>query len=172
MSAAVVNRLKGTGYNQISMPTLSPEQQNLFSMMMGKARPGISGGLDRLSQMAGGGTEQMWRGIEAPAMRQFAGLQGNIASRFSQAGGRRSSGFQNRMGQAGADLSERLQSNRMQLQNQAIQELLGMGKNLLSTNLSESFLAPKPKSFWQELGGSFAGGAGMAFGKGLGGGWF
>lgn len=147
-----VSRVHGTGYRQVSTPTLSPEQMQLFSQIFSGASPGIGGGLDFLSQLASG-DQGMFQQLEAPALRQFGQLQGNIANRFSQmgSGARHSSGFQNVLSSAAGDLSENLQSNRLGLQNQAIRDLLGMGQTLLSTPLSEEQFIPKKKPFWQEL---------------------
>ena len=84
-------------------------------------------------------------------------------------GARRSSGFQNTVTNAGTDLAERLQGKRMGLQQNAIEQLLGIGGKLLGTNLSDNYLIPKKKPFWQELLGSAAGGIGQGIGFGLGG---
>ena len=52
--------------------------------------------------------------MEAPALKQFSGLQGNLASRFSGmgSGARRSSGFQNTSNQAASDFAQQLQANK------------------------------------------------------------
>lgn len=149
--------LKGTGYKQVSMPTMSPEQSQLFSQLIGGAGQGLGGGgLDYLSKLAAGGSPEMWEQLEAPAMRQFGGLTGQLASRFSGmgSGARRSSGFQNVMGEAGADLSERLAGQRMGLQQQAIRDLMGLSQSLLGQKTFESALIPKEMPFWKQLLGS------------------
>lgn len=155
--------LKGTGYKAVS--TLSPEQRDLFMRMFSGSKNGISGGLDQLSQLAQGGNEQLWNKLEAPALRQHGQLQGQIASRFSGMGmgGRRGSGFQNASSAAGTDLSERLQSNRMNLQQQAIQQLLSLGNSLLGRE-TEAFI-PKQKPFWQEFATGVSGGIGEGIGS-------
>jgi len=94
--------------------------------------------------------------MEAPAMRQFAGLQGNLASRFSGMGmgGRKSSGFQNTANQATSDFAQQLQSRRMDLQRQAIKDLHGMGNELLGQRPYENFLTQdqeKKKPMWQQI---------------------
>jgi hypothetical protein len=129
-------------------------------MIHGGTSGGIQSGIDQLSQLAGGGNEELWNKLEAPALRQFGQLQGNIASRFSGmgSGARRSSGFAQSQNSAATDLAERLQGNRMGLQQQAIQDLLGLGKTLLGTQTQENMLAPKQKSFWEELLPSLLGG--------------
>jgi hypothetical protein len=166
-----VSKLKGTGYNAISVPT-DPRTSQLWEQIAGAINPGLKGGGDFLSKLAAGGDEGFWNQLEAPALRQFGELQGNIASRFSGmgTGARRSSGFQNALGGAGADLAERLQSNRLGLQNQAIQQLFSMGQHLLGTPLSQTGFAPRQKPMWQELLMALAPGVGQALG-GIGGGW-
>jgi hypothetical protein len=169
MSAAMMgptgkaSGLKGTGYNQVSMPTLSPEQMNLFKQIFGAAGPGINQSVGQLSQMAGGGDENYWKQQEAPAMRQFEELQGNIASRFSGAGmgARKSSGFNNAQSGAAVDLSERLQSQRMGLQQNAISQLMGLYGSLMGTQTQENALIPKQKKWWEELAPALAGGIGQ-----------
>ncbi len=155
--------LKGTGFKQFNSPTLNPEQQQLFSQLLGGSKQGISKGLGNLSSLAGG-DEQAFNQLEAPALRQFSGLQGNIASRFSGqgSGARKSSGFQNTMSGAAGDFAERLQSQRMGLQQNAIKELLGLGESLLGTKTFETNLIEKKKKkmpWWQSLMATLGGGA-------------
>lgn len=152
MSIPAVSKLKGTGYNRITMPTLNPQQMELFNQLYGGSKQGIGAGLDQLTQQAQG-TPDYWKQLEAPALRQFGELQGNIASRFSGmgSGARRSSGFQNTLGGASADLAERLQAQRTGLQQNAISQLLGIGNQLLGTSTFENSLIPKQKPWWQEL---------------------
>ena len=162
MPASSVSKLKGTGYNQVTMPNKTPQQMEMFNMMYGGGKGGMEAGLQHLSQMAGGGNEEYWNQLEAPAMRQFGEMQGNIASRFSGAGmgGRRSSGFQNAQNSAASELSQQLQSNRLGLQNQAIQQLMSMYGNLMGQDMNTTSLIPKKKKWWQELLPSLAGGIG------------
>src|SRR5574337_1377112 len=131
MSTPAISSLKGTGYN--ALQTLDPMQRQIMQLLGSGSMQGLGSGLGHLSQLAGGGNENFWSQLEAPALRQFGALQGNIASRFSGmgTGARRSSGFQNTMTGASTDLAERLQSQRLGLQNQAIQQLLGLGNSLL-----------------------------------------
>jgi hypothetical protein len=109
------------GYKPAQMQQFTPDQMQLFQQMFGQVSPD-----SYLSKLAGG-DESMFNQIEAPAMRQFQGLQGNIASRFSgmgSGGARRSSGFQNTMNQASSDFASDLQSQRMGLQRNAIKDLM------------------------------------------------
>lgn len=154
------------GYHSKSISTLSPEQQDLFSRLLGGSMGGIESGLGHLSKLAGG-DQSYFDELEAPALRQFGALQGNLASRFSGigSGARRSSGFGNAMSSAGQQLSESLQSQRLGHQQNAISQLLGLSQSLLGTKTQESVLIPKQQSGLQQLLAQFAGGAGQGAGQ-------
>lgn len=149
-----VSKVKGTGYNQVSTPTMSPEQMQLFSSMMGGSAPGISSGLNNMSQMAQGGSPEFWEQLEQPAWNDFNKAQGQLASRFSGMGmgGRKSSGFSNASGGMAGEFSQKLQSRRMQMQQQAIKDLLGLGRELFSKDSYDTQFIPQKKSFWEEMG--------------------
>jgi hypothetical protein len=144
--------LKKAGYEQVTTPRFTPEQMQLFQKLIGGSMGGIEAGLGNLSRLASG-DESMFGELEAPALRQFGAVQGNIASRFSGAGSgsRRSSGFANTMTGASQSLAEQLQSQRMGLQQNAIQQLLGLGGSLLGQQPYESSLIPRKKPLWQDL---------------------
>lgn len=156
MSTPTISKVGNTGYNQVQSPKLSPEQQQLFSQVMGIGQNGIKNTVDQLSQRASGGNEQYWQQQEAPAMRQFNELQGNLASRFSGmgSGARRSSGFQNTLNTGASELAEKLQSNRQNLQSDAMKQLLSLYSNLMGTETFDTSFVPgksKGKSFLEEL---------------------
>ena len=170
MSTPMISKLKGTGYNQVQTPRLSPEQQQLFSHVMGIGQKGITNTVDQLSQRAGGGTPEYWEQQEAPAMRQFNELQGNLASRFSGmgSGARKSSGFQNIANSAASSFAEQLQSNRQGLQSDAMKQLLELYSNLIGTDTQDTaFFSDKQKKqpFWKELLGSGSQGIGKLLGS-------
>ena len=148
--------LKGTGYRQVQ--TFSPEQMQLFQRLFGQV-----GGDSQTARLAGGDQSQFEQ-LEAPAKRQFSELLGGLSSRFSGmgSGARRSSGFNLAGTQAASNFAEQLQSQRLGLQRQAMQDLMGMSNQLLSQQPYS--LIPKQKPFWQEL--LLAGSEGV--GKGLG----
>lgn len=166
MTTPTVSKVRGTGYNQLTMPSLSPEQMQLFQQLMGGASGGIGSGLSHLSNLASG-DQSYFDQLEAPVLRQFGQLQGNIASRFSGmgSGARRSSGFQNTTNAAAQELAESLSSRRLQYQQDAIRQLLGLGSELLGTRQFENALIPRKKSFWQELLGGAAPGIGQGIGS-------
>jgi hypothetical protein len=148
----------GQGIAQIQQFT--PEQLQLFQQLFQHAGPD-----SYLSKLAGG-DQSTFDQIEAPALRQFGALQGNIASRFSAGGGqgslsnRRSSGFQNTLGAETSNFSQQLQSNRQALQRQAIQDLQGLSNSLLGQRPYERQFYEKPQTNWGGLAGAGIGGIG------------
>lgn len=153
------------GYDQARINQFTPQQHQLYSDMFQHVDP-----QSFLSQIAGG-DENAFSQMEAPALKQFAGIQGNIASRFSGLGlgGRKSSGFQNTMNQAGSDFASQLQSNRLGLMRQAQQDLFGLSNQLLNQRPYENMLVEKPKKWWEDalsgLGGAVTGAGAGYFGS-------
>lgn len=152
------------GYSQGKLQQFSPEQLDLFQQLFGHVGPE-----SYLSRLAAG-DQSIFNEIESPALQQFSGLQGNIASRFSGMGGtgaRRSSGFQNTMNAAASDFAQQLQSQRQNLQRQAIMDLMGISSNLLGQRPYENTLTKKSTdaSGWgSALGGVLGAGVGGAAG--------
>jgi hypothetical protein len=150
---------KGHRYGQLNQFT--PGQHDVFARQQEMAGPD-----SYLSRLAGG-DPQLFEQMEAPAFRQFQALQGNIASRFSQAGARKSSGFQNTINQASQDFAAELQSRRMDYQRQAMGDLRGLYEEILGQRPYEQFIiqnAPKKPSFFQKLLGGSSSVAGAGFG--------
>lgn len=158
-----------SGYKAGQLQQFSPEQMQLFQQLFSQVNPE-----SYLSRLAGG-DQSLFEEMEAPAMRQFQGLQGNIASRFSGMGGgmgggaRRSSGFQNTMGQQASDFAQDLAAKRQGLQRQAIMDLMGLSGDLLNQKPYDRFLQPKQQeqsSGWGGLLGAGLGGLGGFFSGG------
>jgi hypothetical protein len=153
------------GYKAGAIQQFTPEQMQLFSQMFGDVGPDSF-----LSQIAGG-DEEAFNQLEAPALRQFSGLQGNLASRFSGmgTGARHGSGFQNAAGAQASDFAQQLQSNRLDLRRQALNDLMGMRNELLNQRPYQRTITEKQKPWWQsmasEFGHSFAKGAGEQLGS-------
>ncbi len=146
------------GYNMGQLQQFTPEQMQLFQQMFSQVSP------DSFTSKLANGDEGAFNQMEAPAMRQFSGLQGNLASRFSGMGmgGRRSSGFQNTMNQASSDFAQDLQSKRVGYQQQAIKDLMGMSSDILGQRPYETYLTPKEPSFmdkWLQMAGNTMGAA-------------
>ncbi len=92
------------GFKKATLQNFTPEQMQLFQQMFGQVSP------DSFTSRLAGGDEEMFNQLEAPALKQFSGLQGNLASRFSGMGmgGRNSSGFQNTMNSAASDFAQQV----------------------------------------------------------------
>lgn len=134
---------KVKGYNIGQIQNMTPEQMQIMQQMGDQVGPN-----SYLARMAGG-DQSMYEEMEAPAMKQFSALQGQMGSRFSGMGqgGRNSSGFQNSMNQAGSDFAGQLQSQRLELRNKALKDLMGMSSDLLDKKPYETTYTQKdPKT--------------------------
>lgn len=140
------------GYDVSRLQQMTPQQIQLLNQRMEDVGP------DSYLAKLAGGDQSMFEEMERPAMRQFQGLQSQMASQFSGMGmgSRHGSGFQNSMTQAGSDFAQDLASKRMELRNQAIRDLMGMSNQLMNQRPYETSLAEKPVSAWQDIGGRFA----------------
>ncbi len=154
------------GYKLGQLQRFTPEQMDLFQSLFSNVSPDSF--LSRLS----GGDQSGFDEAEAPALRQFSELQGNIASRFSGmgSGARRSSGFQNTMNQASSNFASELSSRRQDLQRQALRDLMDISGSLLNTNPTDRFLVEQQKqpSFLERLLGGVSGGVGNLLGNAAG----
>ncbi len=144
---------------------ITPEQMQLYKDSFSHLGPE-----SYLSRLAGG-DQSLYNEMEEPALRQFQGLQGQVASRFSGMGmgGRKSSGFQNTSNQATSDFASGLQSKRMDLRNQAIRDLMSMSSDLMGQRPEQNFLVKKDKDQgfdWGGVLGGLAGGVGGFFAGG------
>lgn len=152
------------GYNVGQIQNFPPEMMQLLQQLMGNLGPD-----SYLSRLAGG-DEDIFNEIEAPALKQFNALQGNIASRFSGQGmgARNSSGFQNTINSEASNFAQGLQSQRQGLQQQAIRDLMGLGNTLLQNKPYETNFIKKDQqpSGWGGIGGAALGGAGGFFAGG------
>jgi hypothetical protein len=153
-----------SGYEKGRISRFTPEMMQLFNSLFGHLAPDSY--LGRLA----GGDESLFEEIEKPALKQFAGLQGGLSSRFSGMGlgGRHSTGFQNTATQAASDFAEQLQSQRQGMMQQAIRDLFGMSNQLLGQQPYEEFLTPKKKGFLESILPELFGGLGKGLGFGAG----
>lgn len=143
-----------SGYRAGQLQQFTPKQMELFSQLFSNVSPD-----SYLSKLAGG-DESLFNEIESPALQQFQGTLGGIASRFSGmgTGSRKSSGFQNTVGNEASNFAQQLQSNRQSLQRQALQDLIGFSSELLGQSPYENFLVEKKKK--QGFGGLIGAGLG------------
>ena len=142
------------GYKVGQLQQFDPQQMELYQRGYSQVSP------DSYTSRLANGDQSLFDQMEEPAMRQFNGLQGNIASRFSAGGGgagamsgRRSSAFQNTMSAASNNFASDLASRRQGLQRQAIMDLQSMSNSLLGQRPNEQFLIqPNEKqSFGQQM---------------------
>ena len=141
------------GLTPFSMQQFTPEAMQLYQHLFSQLGPNSF-----INKLAGG-DQGAFNELEAPALRQFGELQGNIASRFSGAGSgaRHSSGFQNTMNQASSNFAQDLQSQRLGIRNQALRDMMGMSNQLLQQRPYEQFVAEKKPSFLKQMLAGIAG---------------
>jgi hypothetical protein len=154
-----------SGYSKGKLQQFTPEQIDLFQQLFGNLGP------DSFTSRLAGGDQNQFEQMEAPALRQFNELQGGLASRFSGMGGtgaRRSSGFQNASTSAASNFAQDLQSQRMGLQRNALNDLFNMSNTLLGQRPFETTITEKPKSFLHSAGVALAGGLGQGLGSSAG----
>ena len=146
------------GYDLTQIQQYTPEMMELFKSLFQYLGPDSF-----LSQLAQG-DEGAFAEMEKPALQQFSGIQGNIASRFSGLGqgARGSSGFQNTLNQAGSDFAQQLQANRTNVRQNALQELMNFSNQLLNQKPYEQKLTEKQAPWWQSFLESAAGSAAKA----------
>lgn len=142
-----------SGYRVGQIQQMPQEGVDLYRQLFGHLAP------NSFTSKLASGDQSSFEQMEAPAMRQFAGLQGNIASRFSGMGmgARKSSGFQNAMGQATSDFAQDLQSKRQDLQRQALMDLMNMGQMLMGQRPYERTLTQKQENPWAGIIGKLGG---------------
>lgn len=157
---------KMAGYKVGQLQNFTPEQMDLFKSMFSNVSPNSY--TSKLAQ----GDQSIFNQIEAPALKQFQDLLGQTSTRFSNMGmgARQGSGFQNAIANQTSGFAQDLASRRQALQRQALMDLSGMSKDLLSQHPYKQFLIEptKKKSFLQKLLGGglglLGGGAGALLG--------
>jgi len=100
--------------------------------------------------------------FEAPAMRQFEEMQGDIGNRFAgmgSGGSTGSTGFRNQMAREGQNFATNLAANRGQMQQNAVPQMLGYAQqpfqNLMS--LYGIGTTPTQNTYQPASGGPFSG---------------
>lgn len=149
------------GYETIS--TFAPQQQQAFSQLLSMLN-GLGGQGTQYWQELLSGSPEAFERFEAPYRRQFnEQIVPGIAERFAGVGGLSSSGFQQALGRASTDLSERLASLREGMRSQVPGQAMSGLQNLLGMN-TQAFL-PKQMPFWQNLLLGLSGGVGQGLGS-------
>ena len=157
---------KGKKAKPQQMSLLTPGQDQRLSGMLGMGnalQPQIQ---SLLGQLLSGSPEAM-EAYQAPAMRQFnEQIMPSIAERFSSmsASGQRSGAFNRAAAGAGASLAENLQAQRAGLQQNALQQALGLYQAPLGVQAFQPMMRQAQPGLLQGL----MGGAGRLGGAYLG----
>jgi len=155
-SAGMGNKIP-KGHELARVQNFTPEQMQLFQSMFGHLGP------DSFLGKLASGSQEGFDQLEAPALRQFQELSGQLASRFSGGGSRSGvggsrgmsarsgSGFQNASQSYASQFAQDLQAQRMGIQRQSLQDLMGMSNSLLNQRAYDQSVVKKPDSMLQQL---------------------
>ena len=168
--------------------TLSPEQSQLLSNLLGQLSPEqfqltgnplYKSGETYLNRLLSNDPEAT-AAFEAPALRQFQQqIVPGIAERFTNLGAQKSSAFNQALAQSGKDLAVDLQALRSGMQMQALPQAfqyatapselgLQLGRLGLGTQAFQNLYQQGSQGLLQSLLGGIAGGASAGFGNILG----
>lgn len=161
------------GYSAYSLPTMGGGQQDIYNMLkgafMGQPSQGGAGDVYKNLLSMAQGKSDAFEQLEAPALAQFQQqIAPGIAQRYAGSGIGSSSGMQNAIAGAGANLAQNLQGQRMGLMQQSIHDVLGLGNMLLGMPTQQFGLAQNPTGmadFMRLLGNVGAQAAGTYFGN-------
>ncbi len=156
-----------SGYRKYNVQNFTPAQMELLNQSFEHVNP------NSYTAKLARGDQNAFNEMEAPALRQYNEMQGNLASRFSGMGmgARNSSGFQNASNAAAQDFAGQLQAQRQGLQRQAIQDLMGMSNDLMGQRPYDTGLVEKRQKepgFWHQAGVGFISGVGKGIGQAAG----
>ena len=151
-----------SGYRKGTLNNFDTQQTGLYNQLYQHVGP------DSYLNKLASGDQSTFEQMEAPAWRDFATAQGDVASRFSGmgTGARNSSGFQNTMSSASSNFAQELQANRQNLQRQALQDLRGMSMELLNQRPQQNFIYEKRQKKpnpWAGIAGGAVGAVGGSF---------
>jgi len=172
-TASPLGNISGYGLKQPKhlrqVPNFTKGQMGLFESLLGGAQPGASHGLGYLSKLAAGEPEA-FEHLEQPAMLDYDKALGRLSSRFGGAGsGTGSSSFQKAARGLGSDFATNLQSQRNQLQMDALTKLLGLSQNLLGQRpYMIGTESQQPGGGWSQFGSQLGGAIPPALGTILG----
>jgi len=137
----IYESLFGKSGEMKAMPTMDPQQQQMFSQYMNQLG-GMGGmGFDQLRSMLSGED----KAFEQSAMSNFnQSIVPNLAEQFAGVGGRSSSAFNQALGGAGAGLAEQLALHKSGLQQQGMGQLF----NMMQSGMQQ------PTFNWQQIPGT------------------
>lgn len=151
------------GFSMYSLPTMGGGQKDIYEMLKGQFQGGAGDVYQKLFGLASG-NEGMFEQLEAPALRQFQQqIAPGIAQRYAGGGIGASSGMQNSLASAGANLAQDLQAQRTGIMERSMQNVLGLGNMLLGMPTQQFGLVQKQNTLNQLLnilgiaGGQFGG---------------
>lgn len=150
-----------SGYNMYSLPTMGGGQKDIYDMIKGQVQGGYPDVFKNLLATARGDIPH-FQEQEQYAQNMFnQQIAPGIANRYAGSGIGASSGMQNAIAGAGANLSSQLASQRSGLMQQAMHDVLGIGHNLLGMPTQEFGLQKSP---WASILESLGGGIGTGLG--------
>ncbi len=133
--------------------TLTPEQQQRLSNIMGMGDRLMPGAENLLSGLLSGSPEAL-QAYQQPAIDQFQQqIAPSIAERFAGmgAGGLSSGAFNRAMTGAGANLATDLAAQRASLQQNALQQVLGLYKDPLNIQAFQPYREQAQPGFLQQV---------------------
>lgn len=131
------------GYSQYSLPTMGGEHKQIYDLLRNQFMEGAPDIYSQLrSQAAGKPNAALEGGIQQKYQEEIIP---QIASAFGLSGTHKGSGFQGQVARQGRNLAGDLASQRAQMQQDAIQSLLGLGRDLLGTQTEQFGLAKNPQ---------------------------
>lgn len=142
------------GYQTGKLSNWEPWQQDVAQQLRSNIGP------NSLTQRLASGDQSQFEQMEAPAWRQFNEASAQNASRFSGMGigARGGSGFKNSQSAAAGNFAQDLQAKRLELQRQAVNDIMGYGNQLLSQKPYENYLIKEQpeQNPWADIAGGFA----------------
>jgi len=144
----------GKGAETKTQPIYNPQQEALLNKMLGGLQQQLPLVLQNLQNILGGDPETM-EAFARPARREFEEeTLPTIAQRFTSTfgpGSQRSSGFTQAVARAGRKSAEDIASQRLGLQSQAAQQLMGLAGGALSPRQYQ-YQQPRQPGFAEEAG--------------------
>ena len=170
--AKLMDMLFGRKPEMKAMPTMAPDQQQLFSQLLqALGGQGGQGGQGGIMQSAFGNLQKQLSGdtsaLEAPAMRNFfENIVPGISETFSGMGAQGSSAFQQALGSAGAGLAENLSMQKSNMQQQGLGNAMQLFQMGTQTPTFQWQQMPGTPGFMNQLMQMLGQGGGMAAGFG------
>ena len=166
------------GYSPYQYDTMGAGggQRQLYDYLKNMAMNQGGKGMQNMFGIAAG-DQDLFGQLEAPAMRQFQQqIAPGIANRYTGAGMKGSSGFENALSSAGSNLAENLQGQRMKYQMSAMDRVMHLMEMLTGMKTEQTGLSANSKGTdWGalttsalQLGAAFIPGAGPAVSAGIG----